>query len=233
VGKYARLAAGLSVAFAATSGAQTAAVPQPAASAPSTPDAKPADAQTRAAMERAQRMADNPMRAILEAAKIRRRPGEGEGDAAAARDDAAAARNAAAAAAAAAVPDPVLSAAQLAPATTLAVAPLKAAAPFAGLNAAAQPLPAMMALPPPAAPKLMSMVEPAIPSRVLDQSPRVGEVSADLNLRADGSVAEVVLLTQVPRAWRRYLIEALQQWRYEPLAAARTHRVQLVFDKQP
>lgn len=230
MGKFARLAAGFGVAFAAASVAQTAAVPQPAASAPSTPDAKPADAQTRAAMERAQRMADNPMRAILEAAKIRRRPGEGEADAAAARDDAAT-RNAVAPAAPA--PTPVLSASQLAPAATLAVAPLKAAAPFAGLTPVAQPLPEIAALPPAAPPKLLSMVEPAVPSRVLEQNPRVGEVSADLSLRADGSVAEVVLLTQVPRAWRRYLIEALQQWRYEPMAAARTHRVQLVFDKQP
>jgi hypothetical protein len=181
-------------------------------------------------MERAQRMADNPMRAILEAAKIRRRPGEGEADAAAARDEAAT-RNAVAPAAAA--PDPVLSAAQLAPAATLAVAPLKAAAPFAGLAPVAQPLPEMAALPPAAPPKLLSMVEPAVPSRVMDQGPHVTEVLADLSLRADGSVADVVLLTQVPRTWRRYLIEALQQWRYEALTAPHTHRVQLVFDKQP
>jgi len=229
VGKYARLAAGLSVAFAATCWAQTATAPDAAASVPAA-QARPADAKARAAMERAQRMADNPMRAILEAAKIRRRPGDGEADAAAARDEAAS-RNAVAPAPAAA--DPVLSAAQLAPATTLAVTPLKAAAPFTVLGAVAQPLPEMTALPPAAPPKLLSMVEPAVPPRVMDQGPRVAEVSADLSLRADGSVAEVVLLTQVPRAWRRYLIEALQQWRYEALAAPRTHRVQLVFDKQP
>lgn len=228
MGKFARLAAGLSVAFVATSGAQTA-PPQPAASSPSTQDAKPARAETRAAMERAQRMADNPMRAILEAAKIRRRPGEGEADAAGSpgRDDATT-RNAPPPP----PPDLVLPASHLAPLATKSVAPLQGATAAADLAAS---LPALAERPfvVPTVPVLRTLVEPAVPSRVMDQGPRVGEVFADLSLQADGTVAAVELIEPVPRAWRRYLIDALRQWRYEPLAGPRTHRVQLVFDKQP
>jgi hypothetical protein len=40
----------------------------------------------------------------------------------------------------------------------------------------------------------------------------------------------VALLPPVPRAWQRYLLAALEKWRFEPLASARVHRVQLVFD---
>lgn len=78
-------------------------------------------------------------------------------------------------------------------------------------------------------PKLVTMLEPDIPTRLLIEGPRVSEIFADLTLRADGTVAGVALLPGVPRQWQRYVVSALERWRFEPLAAGRVHRVQLVF----
>ena len=78
-------------------------------------------------------------------------------------------------------------------------------------------------------PKLVTMIEPDIPTRVLVEGPRVVEIFADLALRADGTVGNVTLLPGVPRAWQRYVTAALERWRFEPLPAQRVHRVQLVF----
>ena len=80
-------------------------------------------------------------------------------------------------------------------------------------------------------PKLVTMLEPEIPPRLLIEGPRVTEIVADLSLRADGTVASVALLPGVPRAWQRYVVSALERWRFEPLPAARLHRVQLVFSE--
>lgn len=78
-------------------------------------------------------------------------------------------------------------------------------------------------------PKLLTMFEPDIPARVLVDGPRVTEILADLTLRTDGTVASVALLPGVPRAWQRYVVSALERWRFEPLPAVYVHRVQLVF----
>jgi hypothetical protein len=97
-----------------------------------------------------------------------------------------------------------------------------------GVAAPARPEPAAA----PAAqvqPRLLRMVEPDIPARVLIDGPRVNEVLADLFLREDGTVISVSLVSSVPRSWHRYVISALERWRFEPLPAARVHRVQLVF----
>jgi len=80
-------------------------------------------------------------------------------------------------------------------------------------------------------PKLLTMVEPDIPARVLVDGPRVSEIFADLTLRPDGTVASVALLPGAPRAWQRFVVSALERWRFEPLPATRVHRVQLVFSE--
>ena len=80
------------------------------------------------------------------------------------------------------------------------------------------------------APKLTNMVEPVIPQRVLDGIGRLGEVSVDITIRADGTVAEVAMLPPAPRQIQRYVEAAVEQWRFEPLSAERLHRMQLVFN---
>ncbi len=79
-------------------------------------------------------------------------------------------------------------------------------------------------------PKLVSMVEPAVPPRVLDEIGGVTEVIVDLTIRPDGSIASVVLAPSAPRQLHRFVIAALEQWRYEPLPAQRVYRIQLVFN---
>jgi predicted P-loop ATPase/GTPase len=81
-------------------------------------------------------------------------------------------------------------------------------------------------------PQIVSMVEPVIPVRVQDDVGRIGEVSVDLTIRADGSVAAVTVLPPAPRQIQRFVVAALEQWRYEPLPAERVHRVQLVFNSE-
>lgn len=256
------IAFGMGLALTGTVWAQSPAAPAQAASAP-----KPANAEAAAAMERAQRLAANPMRVILQAGKIRRRAVEPDvlpdaADPASLRrvavraapetSPAVAAPVAAAATAPVprvetAVPAPtpapaagegittslVLQSNQLATPARTEVAPLQGTpvAPAAGaLPKMVVPQALLSALS--VQPKLVTMVEPDIPSRVMLTAQPVNEVAAELSLRADGTVAEVTLLPPVPRAWQPYIVEALRQWRYEPLPGARTHRVQLVFNGQ-
>lgn len=81
-------------------------------------------------------------------------------------------------------------------------------------------------------PRLMSKVDPDIPLRLLLDLGSVAEVLADLTIRADGSVAAVLLLPPVPRQIARHVVAALEQWRFDPLPAERVHRVQLVFNTE-
>jgi len=83
----------------------------------------------------------------------------------------------------------------------------------------------------PVQPKLMTMFEPDIPARLRIDGPRVTEIFADLTLRPDGTVASVALLPGAPRPWQRFVVSALERWRFEPLPATRVHRVQLVFSE--
>jgi hypothetical protein len=73
------------------------------------------------------------------------------------------------------------------------------------------------------------MVEPAIPAAIRSRIGVMREVTAELSLRADGSVSAVELGRDTPRAAVRYLTQAFEQWRFAPLPEARVHRVQLVF----
>ena len=249
--------------------------------------AKPESAEAvaaAAAMERAQRMAANPLKVILQASKIRRRldadPAPEPVRAALRTVVASAAVVAPAAVAAlatsrgapAAAPTAaVVRVAPLAPASApvetvvfeppaaTSAAAAVAAATFAPPPAQADPTPepaaasvvtpaaksttlaaatlaitapttaAAAAAPVAVQPKLVTMIEPDIPARLLIEGPRGVEIFADLALRVDGSVGSVTLLPGVPRPWQRYVTVALERWRFEPLPAARVHRVQLVF----
>jgi hypothetical protein len=109
---------------------------------------------------------------------------------------------------------PALESSSLAAAPMLAIAPLAVAAPAVVL----------------VQPKLVEMVEPVIPARVRDAIGGLVEVWADLTIRADGTVAGVALVPPAPRQVQRYVVAALEKWRFEPLPAERLHRVQLVFN---
>ena len=250
-----------------------------AAGAASAPKAESAEAQ--AAMERAQRLAANPMRVILQASKFKRKAPEPDptpdaadpanlrrtavrtGPATSPGTEPAAVSTAALAAAASnsaklpavlpaqvtaqvtaqvmsQVTAPALEAPQpkFMPASLLAGS-AKSSVPAMDIGLPEEAAPVMSkALAPqtlpitPAAvrPTLVTMVEPEIPVRLMGDSGRVNEVQADLSLRADGTVAEVALLSPVPRSWKTYIVAALGKWRFEPMGAARVHRIQLVFD---
>jgi Meckel syndrome type 1 protein len=230
---------------------------------------KPDTAEAKAAMERAQRMADNPMRVILQASKIKRKGNESDtpepvvdpaslrrtavrtGAEPAARDAATAPAGAntrpvaalpglasalPAVAAPAPAPEPppakVMPSALLTNSASSNVPSLEIAQPLeaAPVTTKAVAPQAIPIVPANVRPTIVTMVEPEIPVRLLSDSGRVSEVFADLNLREDGTVAAVTLLPPVPRSWARYIAVALEKWRFEPLPAARTHRVQLVFD---
>ena len=73
------------------------------------------------------------------------------------------------------------------------------------------------------------LVEPGIPDHLLRTLTR-REVRVELSLRADGTVAGVHLLPPAPEDLAPYLVEALRQWRYDPLPGPRRHRVELVLE---
>lgn len=250
------LIAGAGLMLGATAWSQSAKPDAPKAEA-----AKADAAEAAAAMERAQRMAANPMRVILQASKMRRRAGEPEpavdvsrlplrqaaaGSAAAAVVGSVTAAVVTTASAATANLEPpaqqtappaapsvaslLLSAAPAAPAMPEA-APLERVGSAPTVGVVAQPVPAPALMPSLAVqPRLAKMIEPEIPPRLRAENQRVSEVLADLTLRADGSVAAVALLPPIPRSWQRYLVAALEQWRFDSLPAGQVHRVQLVFD---
>ena len=179
-------------------------------------------------MERARRQAANPLRVILDASKARRRPGETD-------------------AADLAIPrslntrQPAVEATpvetrftlsstvlQAPPQTvpTLAIEPVAPASAPRALPAPASALPMTVS----ATPRLLTLVEPVLPARAIEEAGGLRELPVDLVIRADGSVAEVRVALKVPRQLVRAVETALEQWRFEPLPGERVHRVQLVFD---
>lgn len=78
--------------------------------------------------------------------------------------------------------------------------------------------------------RLLSMVEPELPQRILEEMGRNATVLVDLRLRADGSVASVELASPAPRGMLRLLAPTLEQWKFAPLTSQRTHRIELLFN---
>ncbi|MCW5611506.1 MAG: TonB family protein [Rubrivivax sp.] len=230
--------------------------------------ARPDAAEAAAAMERAQRLANSPLRMILEASRVRRKGGPEAAPEAADAWCCAAPRHAPRGARAgsrwrrtcrprggeapAAVPVPVsrpeatpepapqpplvtleadAALAQPLPSATAALKADAAPQPMLPLGLTPGPLPSpeMAALL--VQPKLLAMAPPDSQRRMLDQAGSIVEVAVELTIRADGSVAEVSVLTPAPRALQRSVVDALMQWRYEPLPAERKHRVELVFGR--
>ena len=232
--------------------AQSASPAAPAASAAKDSKEAKAEAEAAAAMERARRMAANPMRVILEASRVRRRadaepaPGPGPllpvaaGTAAAAAPAPAPAPEIAPRAVPApprdsAAPEPAAvisselvqarSAAAPAPALDLAPTARAVAAPAVGLAPLAELQPEI------ARPTLVSKVDPDLPARLLIELNPNTVITADLTIKPDGSVSQVVIVTPPTPSTRplgRYIVTALQQWRFAPLSGERVWRVDLV-----
>jgi TonB family protein len=157
---------------------------------------------------------------------------------------------AAPAAVAAAAPAPVAAAPAPAPepvvteiTLTSEVVQAKAAAPVPALvPTAAATVSAAAVAPPPVAlpalevaqapPRLLSMVEPDLPPRMLDELGRNATVAVDITIRPDGTVGDITVARASPRGLQRLLAAAVEQWRFAPLPAARQHRVELVFNAE-
>lgn len=175
-----------------------------------------------AGLERAQRLAGNPLRAILEAGRMKRRPGE----------------TVVSESAAVAVVVPQL--------LTLAAF----GEPVAGLDNARQPLahlpeaaparplpplpavsePVTQAQPATRSPQLLRRVEPLFSPELASQLAGVDKVTAVLTLRPDGSVADAVLQEPLDRQLHSVVLRTLLQWQYDTAPAERVHRVELVFN---
>lgn len=203
-----------------------------------------ADAQSGGSGSRAEEEASRPMRLIIEAAKIKpkARPVETP---APARPPAAPTRPAAAAAPAAPTPMPVEPAAEVAaepsptspmspprlPQSTVATVeanatprspePAPMPTPIAEPVAQAEPAP----LPPL---KLRTLVEPVTPRHLAGRLRGEVRVEVQLNVAADGSVSEAMVLASSHPQMNAAVLDAVRQWRYEPAGRSREHAVQVV-----
>jgi TonB family protein len=205
-----------------------------------------AAAQEAAAPSRAQRDADNPLRLIIEASKIKpRRATEPEKPARAPERIQMRARVAAPAdaASAPAAEAPVAAVPVVAPAPVVATpkaepAPVRAApesvvrevvvnAPERELAAIAS-TPAVKVAPPVAPLQVTTMVEPVVPRRLLDRVRGEIEVVVAFTVNTDGSVANPSVQSSSNRLINPTVLEAVAQWRYAPVAVPREHAVQLV-----
>jgi hypothetical protein len=206
-----------------------------AASAAARTDEARAKAEADEAMARARRLAANPMRMIVEASRIRRRAEDAGvvvpvsaaiGSPAAAGAEAPATRSLPVAdqSAEAQLSSQLASErVQPAPALALTASPTALSLPAAALPS----LPALAAEIP--KPTLVKRVNPEVPARLLAELPSDTVFVADLTILPDGSVGAVEPVPPVPRTVQRYVVQALQQWRFEPLPSERVWRVELQF----
>lgn len=80
-----------------------------------------------------------------------------------------------------------------------------------------------------ASPKLLTRVDPDIPSAVMRRLGYPAEFQVDLTILPDGSVRDVRMVSPAQRAAEPYVVEAMSQWRFERVAAPRLQRFSLVY----
>jgi hypothetical protein len=104
--------------------------------------------------------------------------------------------------------------------------------PLAAVPAAASPAAAPA---PPAAPaaarasmRLVNMVEPEIPGRLLARLSQPSRFGLVVDVREDGSVGAVELRSGSPRSFEPMILAAVRQWRYEPTGRPVRQTVDLV-----
>lgn len=109
------------------------------------------------------------------------------------------------------------------------------AVPTAPSNAAETPAPelapAAAARAPRAALQLVDYVAPAIDDRTRRRLRTDGEVVLDFTVNADGSVSNLAVRSASDRALEPAALDAVSRWRYQPIASAQAHGVQLVFKR--
>ena len=210
-------------------------------------DAAMAQEATTAA-ERARRDAENPLRRIIEASKIkpRVRTADTEKSPVAPERVQVRARTAAASETPAESPKPVEPAvAAVVPAVEPAPVALERLPEAPGAAPASTVREVVVAAPPPPAPppaaapvaatpppplQVTTMVEPVVPRRLLDRVRGAIEVVVTFIVNTDGSVGNVAVQSSTNRLVNPTVLEAVAQWRYAPLAAPREHAVQLVMN---
>lgn len=198
------------------------------------------------AAERARRDADNPLRRIIEAGKIKPRPKPADAPAAARAPERVQTRIAPAAEATpiaplAVAPVPAVAASEpaAAPAVAVVAPPAEPAVPrnepesrvsevVVVVPAPAPPPPAPAAVEVLAPLKAVSVVEPRLPRRLLDRVRGDVEVVVTFVVGTDGSVGQAVVQSSSNALVNPTVLEAVSQWRYAPIPAAREHAVQLV-----
>jgi hypothetical protein len=216
--------------------AAAAGAPAAALAAPNNAKHDKAEAEA-AAMERAQRLAANPMRVILEASRVRRRAnGELLPAVAAAgplaRPEVTPRARPARPPREVATPEPTIISPDLAQALSAPVSgPALAQEPVPQPVTASVPAQVPMTAPAPelARPTLITRVDPDPPARLLTEFGASTVITADLTIKPDGSVSQVVIVTPNTRSLGRYVVTALRQWRFAPLPSERVWRVELVF----
>lgn len=179
------------------------------------------------AAARAAREANNPLRVIIEASKLKSRAAETPP------------ARPVVAKPAAPVPAPVPVAAKAAPVAVVAASqPVAEPAAIVPVVARAEPAPPMLSVPAPVVPvpkpaaplplRLAQMVEPTLPPAVLRRMLNDVEVVVGFTVNADGSVANVAVRSSPMKSLDAPVIDAISQWRYEPIGEPRGHAVQLV-----
>ncbi len=197
------------------------------------------------AAARAAREASNPLRIIIEASKLKSRATEApvpeKRPVRPVRPVAAKPATLAPVAAKAETAPVAMEAASQPPAEPAAVVPALARAEPAPAPVPVPvpvPVPATLSLPAPVVPaprlapplplKLVQLVEPSLSSMVVRRMRADAEVVVGFTVNADGTVSDVAVRSSPMKALDDAVVEAVSQWRYEPIGAARTHAVQLV-----
>ena len=208
----------------------------PTASAQTAPPREAAAAASRAARE-----ADNPMRVIIEASKLKVRiKPDGDGSDSSSGEK----RVVRAPAPRPAAPASVTKASGVPAAETPVLAskpvPEPPSMPAQTVARAADSMPTALTTPPPILPapkpsaqapvplKLAQLVEPSVPDSTLRRMRNDVQVMVGFTVNPDGSVSDVVIKSNPMKSLDSAILEAVGQWRYNPIGESRTHAVQLV-----
>ncbi|ARN19596.1 energy transducer TonB [Piscinibacter gummiphilus] len=81
--------------------------------------------------------------------------------------------------------------------------------------------------------RLVQVVEPEIPLAVLRRMTRDIEVVVDFIVNVDGSVSDVTVRSSPIKAVEPAVVQAVAQWRYAPVSEARAQSAQLVLQAGP
>ncbi len=187
-----------------------------------------ATAQDRGA--RVEREANNPLRMIIEASKIKPKAKPAEAVRPLDRPASVAVPSAAVAASAPAdLPRVAVPAGTVE--STVATVEVGVEAERAVDPSPAAPNPSPASAVPATAPaplQLADMVEPVTPRMLLGKLRGEVQVVVSFTVRADGSVVEPVVRSSSHPQMDDAVLEAVRQWRYRPIDAPRAHEVQLV-----